>query len=69
MKSFLSQYTNKRTKRGWFNFLKNVTKCPYGTLDADDEEKFQKYIHFFQENKNIATGHQPKRLLNVCPKI
>lgn len=50
---FINHYTTpqKRTKRGLFNLLGKAQKYLYGTLDADDGERYDDYIRTLQENQ------------------
>lgn len=53
IKDFITHYkTKRRTKRGLFNFLGKAQKYLYGTLDADDGERYDNYIKIIQENQN-----------------
>lgn len=53
IKSFVNHYTtpSNRSKRGLFNFLGKAHKYLYGTLDADDGDRYDKYINILHENQ------------------
>lgn len=53
IKSFVNHYTtpSKRSKRILFNFLGKAHKYLYGTLDADDRDRYDKYINILHENQ------------------
>ena len=58
IESFLDHYTTpqKRPKRGLLNFIGKTHKYLYGTLDADDGERYDNYIRTLQNNQE--TLHQ-----------
>jgi hypothetical protein len=40
----------KRTKRGLFNFIGELSKILFGTMDEDDAKYYNKQIKLFQQN-------------------
>lgn len=42
---------NPRTKRGLINFGGTISKWPFGTLDADDGDKYDKILFSLKENQ------------------
>lgn len=57
IKQFIKHYsvsnsTSQRNKRGLFNIIGKAHKYIYGTLDADDGERYDNYITTLRENQN-----------------
>lgn len=52
IEEFINHYSSKRPKRGLLNVIGKVHKYLYGTLDADDGERYEKYMKLLQENQN-----------------
>lgn len=53
IEQFINHYTTKRHRRGLLNIIGKTHKYLYGTLDADDGERYDKYIKTLRNNQDI----------------
>jgi hypothetical protein len=60
-----NRYSNKRSKRGVFNFIGEVSKILFGTLDDDDAKFYNEQIRHFEENSDSLTNLLKQQLIVV----
>jgi hypothetical protein len=60
-----NSHRGTRRKRGLFNFIGEVSKVLFGTMDDDDAKYYNEQIKHFEENSNDITGLLKQQLYVV----
>jgi hypothetical protein len=59
------KYSGKRVRRGVFNFIGEVSKILFGTMDDDDAKYYNEQIRYFEQNSNSITNLLKQQLYVV----
>jgi hypothetical protein len=51
-----SKSSRKRVRRGVFNFIGEISKILFGTMDSEDVEYYNGQIWYFEENSDSMTS-------------